>query len=181
MRSALRMVGVLVLVCLGGAVVGALAGCTGLQPINERSDWGPGLRFSETASSYDWSAHGKQTSGDGRPLNPSVDPLIREAIEKQLAEKGYQKAAAGTPDFWIDYRMMRDRRGDPDFSGAGIGMMETGSLAVYVFDPASEKLIWRGYMEAKLDESATPDVIKKRLDDAVRRIMKPIPPCKNKK
>jgi hypothetical protein len=171
----MRLFTVSVFVCLGAALAGASAGCTGLQPINERSDWGPGLRFSETTSSYDWSPHGKLTSGEGRPLNPNVDPLIRDAVEKHLAEKGYQKAAAGTPDFWIDYRVTRDRRGDPDFSGAGIGMMETGSLALYAFEPATQKLIWRGYMEAKLDESASPDVMKKRLDDAVRRIMKPIP------
>jgi len=133
------------------------------------------MRFSDTATKYAWAPGSERVTGEGRPRDPHVDSLIREAIEKNLARKGYHMITTGTPDFWIDYRVARDRRGDPNFSGPGIGMMETGSLAVYAFNPATHKLIWRGYIEAKLDESAPPDAVRKLLDTAVKKVMAPIP------
>ena len=73
----------------------AAAGCG--EPMEVASHWGPGLRFSETTRSYAWTRDAQRTTGEGRPLNPKGDELIRQLTEKHLALKGFEKAGGGAP------------------------------------------------------------------------------------
>ncbi len=158
----------LVPIALGTVVVG----CG--PSIQVYSYWGPGLRFSETAKTYAWVPDALRASDQGRPENPRVGELIRQAIEKHLALKGYEKAAAGTPDFWIDYRVAREVRGDP-YGGVGFSEFTEGTLALYVVNPENSKLIWRGIVKGALDPSIPLEERVKRLDLAVQKMLDQVP------
>jgi len=139
------------------------------------SYWGPGVRFSETTRTYAWAPGTDAPAGEGRPRNPNVDPLIRQAVEKDLGLKGYEKAEGDPADFWIDYRVARDVRGDP-YGAPTFSEMTEGFLALYAINPDNGKLIWRGQAEARLDDSKPPGEQIKNLDYVVRKILDQIPP-----
>ncbi len=153
--------------------VSVLPGCGEIGPMDVYSEWGPGVRFSEATSTYDWWPDGRHATGEGRPKNPQGDRLIREAIEKHLGEKGYTRVATETPDCWVDYRVGRTVRGDPN--AAVYADYTEGALGIYILNPADQKLIWRGSAQARLDDSSPPDVQMKRLDAAVKAILAPVP------
>jgi hypothetical protein len=155
-----------------GILMGAAAGCN--PPLQVSTQWGPGLRFSEKTSSFDWKAEGRRTTGEGRPKNPKGDALIRAAVEKELTRKGYRKVSDSKPDFWVDYLVARQVRGDP-YGDAYFSQFTEGSLAVYATNPEDGKLIWKGCVDARLDDSASPQTQVERLDAAVRVLLNSIP------
>mgnify|MGYP001186256461 CR=1 FL=1 len=164
-RDCRRVVGILFAVLA--------AGCS--PPMQVSSNWGPGVQFSGSASTFDWSPQGRNASGDGRPASPDADAIIRETMERHLAVKGYRKAAQGSPDFWIDYRVARNVRTDPyTFSE-----MTEGTLALYMVNPDNGKVIWRGCARSPLQESDLPDVIRKKAEQAIKRLLDQVPSHKD--
>ena len=153
-------------------VLVGFAGCS--PPLQVYSAWGPGLRFSETTRTFDWAPEGRETSGEGRPRNPNADPLIREALERYLAAKGYTKVSGTTPDFWINYRVGRKVRGDI-YGTAQFSDFTEGTLALLVINPADRALIWSGSVKGRLDEAEPPDRMKITLDRAVKALLDPLP------
>jgi hypothetical protein len=55
-------------------------------------------------------------------------------------------------------------------------VIQEGSLVLDVLDPGAGKLIWRGVAQARISLTASPDVREKRLNLAVRQLMKDFPP-----
>ncbi len=152
-------------------------GCSDLGPTNVTSSYGPGFRFTERHKTYVWAPGSEKLDTPGRPANAETDGLFRQAIDKRLAAKGYAKSAGAAPDFWIDYRIAREMRADP-YVGVGFPQYAEGSLIIYVINPTTEQLSWRGCVEARMDESAPPDQRLKRLDTAVKLILDQMPDCK---
>jgi hypothetical protein len=150
----------------------ALCGCG--EPMQVESHWGPGLRFSEKTRTYQWSPVAARISGEGRPQNPKSDELIRQAIEKHLALKGYEKAASGPADFLIDYSVGRRVRGNA-LQTREFTQFTEGTLVLDAYNPENSQLIWRGTVQAALDDSLPPDERLKRLDTAVKTMLDKLP------
>ena len=55
----------------------AVVGCTDTYPIKIRSAFGPGIRFSEEGSSFDWVPAENRDTGDPRADNPHLHALIQ--------------------------------------------------------------------------------------------------------
>lgn len=153
------------------------AGCSDLGPTNVTSSYGPAFRFTERHQTYAWAPGSEKLTTPGRPQNAETDGLIRQAIEKRFAAKGYAKATGAVPDIWIDYRIAREMRADP-YVGVGFPQYAEGSLIIYVINPTTEQLSWRGCVEARMDESAPPEQRLKRLDTAVKLILDQMPDYK---
>lgn len=149
-----------------------LSGCG--EPMQVESHWGPGLRFSETTRTFQWSAFAARTSGDGRAKNPKADELIRQAIEKHLALKGYEKATGGQADFQIDYWAGKRVRGNILQTGDFTQYTE-GTLALEAYNPENSQLIWCGTVQAALDDSLPPAERVERLDLAVKAMLDQLP------
>ena len=164
---------VLLLLAAGVAAV-VFAGCSQTPPMDVTQYWGPGVRFADVPSTYDWSPASRPTTGPGRPLDPAVDPLIRRLIEKNLEEKGFTKVSGGKPGFWIDYRVARDVRGDP-YGGPEFPEFAEGSLAIFLINPSTQQLIWRGCVQGRLTESAPPPVREERASQAIKKVLGQIP------
>ena len=154
-----------------------VGGCS--QSVELTSEYGPGVKFSETAHAYTWASAAARTSGEGRPDNANVDKLIREFVDAHLSRKGYGKlTGAGTPDFLIDYRVSKALRADPDdFTKP---MYKEGTLEVFAIAPETSKLIWKGTVQTKLDPAATPAAIRERLDLIIGQLIDQIPSAKAK-
>jgi hypothetical protein len=150
----------------------AAAGCG--EPMEVASHWGPGLRFSETTRSYAWTRDAQRTTGEGRPLNPKGDELIRQLTEKHLALKGFEKAGGGAPDFLIDYWVGKQVRGDSARTD-GYTQFTEGTLAIFAYNPADSKEIWRGVVRTAMDSAAPPEKQVERLDQAIKMMLDQLP------
>ena len=152
-------------------------GCS--QSVDVTSTYGPGVRFSDTARTYAWAPGSEAVAGEGRPENPSADKLIREFVDAHLARKGYEKASADAkPDFWVDYVAARGTR--PDANDFTKPRYPVGQLAILALEPGTSKLIWKGTAETRLNESAPPEEVRKRLDLVVGKVIDQAPTAKPK-
>jgi len=166
------------LLCIAAFFAVSSAACSESINIKMYSTWGPGMTIPDTASKYDWAPKDKRPVADSRPPDTAVDKIISESIEYGFDAKGYALSRRGTPDFWIDYRVTKERRGDPEYGGPGFADFEEGSLVIYVLDPASGKVIWRGCAVARIDETIPMDVRRKRLDAGIKKMLGELPSAK---
>jgi hypothetical protein len=149
-------------------------GCSQGPPMEVTSYWGAGERFTDEPSTYEWAPGSQVATGPGRPRDPAVAPLIRKAIDKNLALKGFTEITSGKPGFWVDYRVSRDVRGDP-YGGPDVPQMVEGTLVVYLLNPATRRIIWRGTVQGRVNDANPPEVKEQRLDQAVKKVLSQIP------
>lgn len=159
------------------AVIFLAAGCS--EWVDVTSTYGPGVRFADNVRTYAWAPDSSRTTGEGRPENPDADRLIRELVDAHLAKKCLEKVPAnGKPDFWIDYVAGKRPRADVnDFTKP---MYQEGRLDIVASSPTTSKMIWTGSAETKLDNTAAPDVRRKRLDLVIGKILDQVPSAKRK-
>lgn len=140
---------------------------------------------------FDWApAPGKTLAGDPRTTNPFLDDRIRAAIEAELVERGYQKAAAGgSPDLLIAYHAAIEEKLDVDVIDQSFGwrgwsagtrteidQYDEGTLVIDIADARSNRAIWRGWGQGAVDHSTNPARNYERLRYAIDRILTEFPP-----
>jgi hypothetical protein len=128
--------------------------------------------------------------------NPVAAKRVREAVEAQLAQKGWTLAETGPGDAVVAANgVVRDDENlDVLYSGwapgwgwgsVGIGTgvgttvqtrVKSGTLIIDIFDAATKKLVWRGTAEDTLEASTTSN--EKKIDQAVQKLFKRFPPVK---
>jgi hypothetical protein len=159
---------------MGGSVLvlasAMLAGC-GDPTMEVRSYYGPGIRFSGLGTTYAWVEPGpKHTMG-----TPEMRGMIREVVERELADKGFSPGAGGDAQFWVCCRLAKYEKQVSSVNPHGESLAE-GSLVIDLVAPADRKLIWRGIAQARIRDSDSPDARRVRLDEAVDRLMEKFPP-----
>jgi hypothetical protein len=184
---------------LGGLLIGMLCSCSTMQIT---SDYDPSGHFSGLKT-YDWHPVPQKPTGNPRLDNTLLENRIRNAVESQLGQQGYQKLTTGTPDFWIGYHVAIENKIDVTtmnqyynyppgwayrnygvpYNAPGVTVTQTqayeyeqGTLILDIVDPQTQQLIWRGSAQAELDRTASPEKREKRLKDAIRRILERFPP-----
>ena len=158
--------------------------------------------------SYSWlGAPIENTAGSHDPLYV-VDPALRAAVDKALADKGYRRVKSGG-DFNIDYQLkasladgeltstaresdniypypdaaMVNRRTDQalvDNAYALSGPREMNSILLRFSDGKDQGLVWAGAM-SKIVENLNHENSKKMvkgINSAVRQVLKPLPSVK---
>ena len=143
-------------------------------------------------TSYDWKTDRPQRIRDPRFDSSVLHSRIRDAVERQLGGKGFQRRAA-EPDFLISYFVKLDRKVDVSPAGdawadpwqgpqgahsAGVQTRryEQGTLILDIVDPVSTRLLWRGTAAAELSLLDSQRERRREVDAAVRRILAPFPP-----
>lgn len=111
---------------------------------------------------------------------------VRNAVDQQLAAKGYEQIVAGNPDFMVDfgirleekstdtfgeYIAYRDAGGRQELGPAYVFGYEESSLAVEITDARSGTRLWRGTARTVLDDGQ--DVLK--IESAVNGMMADFP------
>ena len=180
---------------LGHRLIGALLMVTvyGCASVKVTTDYDPSASFS-AYKSYAWLPKPIEKTGDIRVDNPLLHTRVRDAVEAELALKGYEKLAGDKPDFYIGYHLSLTTQLDVtrmnDYYGYGVGRRwgpagvpqtvvteyEVGALVLDVVDAKRETLVWRGSGQRRVKESPTPEETTQRVREAVAEILKRFPP-----
>ncbi len=173
-------------IALGMCLVLLVGGFMVAQDV--QTNFMPGTDFSKFKT-YKWvNIEGAQTA------NQIVDAQIKQAVDGQLATKGFTKTDADTADLYVGYQVAVTQQkewnaygmgGGPRWGGGfGGGGMATatsstisvGTLAVDFYDPNPKQLVWRGTATKTLNPSKDPQKNQNNLNKAVAKLLKDFPP-----
>ena len=135
----------------------------------------------------DFSKYRSYTWRPGVPApSPFVDKRIVDAVDKQLASRGWSRQDE-TPSAVVIYqaavgaeRELNAWGSGPRWNGFGRVSAETiytGELVVDIYDAASRQLLWRGFASDTVSDK--PEKNEKRLNEAVAKLFKQFPPARN--
>jgi len=181
---------------LAGAAL-LLAACATTQDIDKYE--APEANFA-ARHTYAWkpgevSTPGQQNAGDAQRLEQAV----QNAVEEELAHKGYAKVDAAKADMIVSYQVaghrtyvVSDERrvgapspnevlmpgNSPQLPPTSVVPREQtvgeGSMIVFVDDPASGKLIWRGVVTVET-RVRSPEAGARMAADTAREIVRSMP------
>ena len=120
--------------------------------------------------------------------NQILDAQIKASIDKQLATKGLTKTDSDNADLDLAYQTTVTQSKEWNAYGTGgvrwgggmgtatESVINTGTLVVDMYDPATKKLVWQGRATKTLDTNAKEDKRQKNLDKATAKLLKNFPP-----
>lgn len=160
------------------ALLSTAIGCSGLQVETEHD---PNASFDDLRS-YAWV---EEESAGRRTVRAESERRIVDAVERELAEKGFVKAAAD-PDFLVGFVVIVESGADertiyPDekigyVSGrTTIRTYQEGTLLLYVANPEDGQGIWQG-AATETFEHPDQETINRRIDEAVHELLARFPP-----
>ena len=179
--------------CLAVSFVAlALSGCS---PIKVSVDYNPSATFG-ALHSYAWRTGAQPETGDPLLDSTLLDARVRAAVDRVLASKGYQTAAAGTtPNFLVGYHVAVRQKTAVQTTGQPMNMWygygaggwggwpetyvheyEEGVLLIDVIDPTTMKLLWRGTGTGVVHPDASPEKREQRINQAVDQSLAEFPP-----
>ena len=116
-------------------------------------------------------------------MNPLIHKRIVNAIDGQLASKGWTKAESAPNAIVVYYAALDEPRqlnawgNGPRWGGSGTVKEETiliGQLVVDIYDASTEQLLWRG--DARDTATDNPGKNEKKMNEAVAKLFKEIAP-----
>lgn len=160
-----------------------LAGCATLR-VNSYVE--RGADFARYRS-YAWAERETFSTGDPRlDNNRFFSQRVEEAVDMQLAARGFEKTSAGSADLLVhiharvDQRLetaafeLADRRCTDDDCGPQV--YDAGTLLVDLIDRRATRLAWRGWAEGSLDGVVDNQrLMEKSIDKAVAKIIARLP------
>jgi hypothetical protein len=174
--------------CLAALALWMLGGCSGIKVWAETD---PTASF-EGLRSYTWAevSQSIEIENDPHRENPILDRRIRLIVENELAARGFEKVAEGTPDFLIGYHAavqeQLDIRYVDDYYAYAytyrarpprrtVYVYERGTLVLDVSLPEPKRLIWRAIASAEVTPGESQEAGDKRLAEAVRKMFDKFP------
>jgi hypothetical protein len=168
-----------------GAAAVVAAGCA---TMNVSSHVEQGLDFGQYRT-YEWGPADALPTGDARlDQNPFFKDHVQGAVEKALAVKGYERAAAGSvPDLLIHYHANISRRIDVNGIDREYGYCyencqprvieyEAGTLVLDVVDVRTNRVIWRGWAQDTVKEALEdPDTMERQINEGVTGMLARFP------
>ncbi len=134
---------------------------------------------------YDWVEHKKRPEGSPLAVGGEIDTKIRNAIDRELAARGFKPAIDQEPDFFVSFDGAMEQVTDIEAnrreiaSGVAwvaygdINSYRQGTLIITVTDAESDKSVWSSWTTNKLKGSQKPG---KKIDKAVRKLLSKFPP-----
>jgi opacity protein-like surface antigen len=124
---------------------------------------------------------------------------ITSALDAELVKKGLTKSDSDTADRYIGYQTAIGTQKQLNFYNSGWGYgpgwrggryggmgmstttattstIDTGQLALDMYDAAKKELVWRGVASKTLDPKAKPDKRQKNITKGVEKLLKNYPP-----
>jgi len=152
-------------------------------------------RASDMSGYRTWAWYGQPApTGDERLDDPVVQNRVRMAVERELAERGYQQRLEGEVDFQVTYVLALKTKLDSvglnrrygyspgDSWGPGGGghqltvEYDQGTLVLDIIDAPKQKLVFRGAAERRVSQNPTPESSRKNIRAAVAGILDEFPP-----
>lgn len=164
------------------AVLTATLRCAGKPEITFA--WDRAASFANLKT-YAWYADPKFQMPHGGSIVDGrfVDERVRQAVERDLAKKGYAKSTDGNADLYVSYATSAEGVASQDKFGSydwwtmtiyvGGKYQKKGSLTLDIRD-RGQKLVWRGAKAAIL--GTNPEKVGRDIDDAVGDLLAKFPP-----
>lgn len=130
--------------------------------------------------------------------NPEVNNVVREAVDKSLEKKGYQRLDSGDVDFLVAWfggvqKKVKTETINHFYDSSGYGTLaaampakvgeaartteyEEGTILIDVLDPKSHKAIWRGVGKERLVQGLTESEARLYINRVVGQIVNNFPP-----
>jgi len=168
-----------------------LCGCSKIQTSVEQS---PDTKF-DSYSTWDWfPGERRQAMNTGIEPGGKADQYLRETIERNLAERRYQKTD-NSPHLYVDYHVtIQDEANSmvinnyydsawyPEYQLNLPGIQDTynykwtqGALLVLVFDAETKQLVWRGMAQTEVNTQGPIKESRETIDKAVEKLLAKLP------
>jgi hypothetical protein len=137
---------------------------------------------------YDWGPAGALPTGDPRlDKDPFFQDVLQGAVERELNTRGLRLADAGA-DLLIHYHASVTRRLDVNTADTALGYCtgqdctpmtteyDAGTIVVDFVDVRANKVIWRGWIQATLEDLVDDrDRMAERINEGVGRMLARLP------
>jgi hypothetical protein len=150
-------------------------------------NYAPGTDFSKYHT-YKWVSVEGATHPD-----QLVDAQIRQAIDGQLAKKGFTKTTTDSADLAVAYQVAVDQEKQWNAIGGGVGFrlgggmasatsstISIGTLVFDVYDGSAKQLLWRGDATKTISPSNDPQKNQEHLEKSAEKLLKNFPPVEKK-
>lgn len=150
----------------------------------------PDTDFS-TFTTYEWvAAKPKSPAGSPLSLGAEADTLIRNAIDRELSERGFRQAIDEEPDFLVAFdgalEPVTDFEGQRRQLAKGVAWViegditsyQRGTLVITITNPKTKKQVWNAWTT---DKVKNPDKPRKQIDKTVKKMLRRFPPGKGSK
>jgi len=180
----LRPFRTLTLVALLAIPLGIAATPATVSAQDVRTNSMPGTDFSKFKT-YRW-----VTVEGARYPNQILDAQIKQAIDTQMAAKGFTKTDSENADLDLTYQASVSQQ--TQWSAYGTGGMRwgwgggmavatptkinTGTLILDMYNPAQKQLVWQGTATKTVNPGNSQEKIQKNLDNAMKKLLKDFPP-----
>jgi hypothetical protein len=158
-----------------------LLACGAARAQDVKYNFMPGTDFSKYHT-YKWVTIPEQVHP-----NQIMDQEIRQAIDSQLASKGFTKTDSDKADLYVGYQCSIDQ--EKQWNGFGMGgfrmggmasatssTIQNGMLVFDAYDPASKQLVWTGRAAQTLNPSGNQEKDMQKLNKAMAKLLKNFPP-----
>lgn len=174
--------------CLA-AITASVLTLTGCATVRVSSHTEHGLSWAQYRT-FDWGPPDALPAGDPRlDQDPSFKDRMQGAIEKQMAVRGFTRASGSdTADLLVHYHATTAERIDVDEIDRSSGYCvtpdcrprvtryEAGTLVVDLIEARTNRLIWRGWAQSRLDRVlGREDRVRRAVDDSVARMFATLP------
>jgi hypothetical protein len=180
----------------GPALVLALVACSVTFAQDVRTNYMPGTDFSKYHA-YAWVSEVQGVPGVGGHPDQILDTQVKQAIDAQMAAKGFTKVEDGSKaDLLLGYQLAIDQEkqingfgdnlggwGGLGPWGGGFGTFSAstsssyiGTFVVGMYDPAAKKLVWIGAAQHAIEPSKKQEKNQERLNKGAQKLLKDFPP-----
>ena len=155
---------------------------SGVAAQDVRTNYQPGVDFSKFHT-YKW-----VTVPNTKYPNQIVDGQIKSAIDSQLQTKGLTKTDDEKADLYVSYQAAVNQQTQWNTYGMGGGWrtgrmataqpstINTGTLVLDMYDPATKQLVWTGRATKTLNPSKDQEKNQEKLNKAMAKLLKDYPP-----
>lgn len=163
-----------------------------------RTNYRPGTDFSKFHT-YKWVDEIKGAPSLGIHPDQILDSQIKQAIDSQMAAKGFTKTDGDKADLLLGYEIgiQQEKQwngsawgwgGGPGGGGWGpwgpesvSGMANSstiniGTLVLSIYDPVAKQLVWIGAAQHAIEPPKTQDKNQKNLNKGAQKLLKDFPP-----
>jgi hypothetical protein len=174
----------------------ALIACCVTYAQDVRTNYMPGTVW-EKYHTYAWVDEVRGVPRVGGQPDQILDTQVKEAIDSQMAAKGFTKAADGSKaDLLLGYQLAINQEKQINGFGDGSGgwggwgpwggglnsfsattsTINVGTFVVGMYDPAAKKLVWIGAAQHTIEPSKKQEKNQQRLNKGAQKLLKDFPP-----
>ncbi len=181
------------------ALVTMIAGAAVAAKVKVRVEYDKTFDF-RAFRTYAWHPDGagvvkmlENTDDNPEQIRSRLEPVIRQAVDQELAKRGFTQVTSGTPDFHVCYYLLVGPGLSSQFQGqfvrpvpewglpsfppstTSLRMFEQGTLILDISSVSLNTVIWRGIVQGEIDRQRTDAERHKRIQDGVRDVLKKFP------